>query len=54
MENNMIIEAGRKTLTELVREDKLEGLAKAAAYFGLGLLELAKLLMEAKQAKKQL
>ena len=54
MENNIVIEAGRKTLTELVSEDRLEGLAKTAAYFGLGLLELAKLLMEAKQAKKQL
>ena len=54
MEKNELAKAGKNFLTDLVRNDKLEGLPKVAAYTGLALLELAKLVLEAKKAKERL
>ena len=54
MEKNELAKAGKNFLTDLVRNDKLEGLPKVAAYTGLALLELAKLALEAKEAKERL
>lgn len=54
MEKNELVKTGKNLLEDLVRNDRLEGLPKAAAYAGLALLELAKLVANAKQANKQL
>ena len=54
MEKNELVKTGKNLLEDLVRNDRLEGLPKAAAYAGLALLELAKLVANAKQEKKQL
>jgi len=54
MEKNELAKAGKNLLTDLVGNDKLEGLPKVAAYTGLALLELAKLVLEAKEAKERL
>ena len=54
MEKNELAKAGKNLLTDLVGNDKLEGLPKVAAYTGLALLELAKLVLETKEAKERL
>ena len=54
MGKNELAKAGKNLLTDLVGNDKLEGLPKVAAYTGLALLELAKLALEAKEAKERL
>lgn len=54
MLKNELAKAGKNILTDLVKNDRLEGLPKVAAYTGLALLELAKLAIEAGEAKKQL
>ena len=54
MEKNELAKAGKNFPTDLVRNGKLEGLPKVAAYTGLALLELAKLALEAKEAKERL
>ncbi len=54
MLKNELAKAGKNILTDLVKNDRLEGLPKVAAYTGLALLELAKLVIEAGEAKKQL
>ena len=54
MEKNELTKAGKNLLEGIVRNDSMEGLPKVAAYTGLALLELAKLVLEAKEAKERL
>lgn len=54
MEKNVFAKAGKNLLEDIVRNDSLDGLPKVAAYTGLAILELAKLVVKAKKAKEQL
>ena len=54
MEKNELTKAGKNLLEDIVRNDSLEGLPKVAAYTGLAILEIAKMVVKAKKAKEQL
>ena len=54
MEKNELTKAGKNLLEGIVRNDSMEGLPKVAAYTGLAILEIAKMVVKAKKAKEQL
>lgn len=54
MEKNELTKAGKNLMEDIVRNDSLEGLPKVAAYTGLAILEIAKMVVKAKKAKEQL
>ena len=54
MEKNELTKAGKNLLEDIVRNDSMEGLPKVAAYTGLAILEIAKMVVKAKKAKEQL